>query len=85
MDSLSVRSVQNTVEMSASSSEPVLCNMIHYMPSIESLDPRLKEIYRGTRTPNSPKYGLGYIEQCDVAIPECRFTNPLPKNIKDLL
>jgi hypothetical protein len=80
MDSLSVRSVQNTVEMSASSSEPTICAMIHYMPSIESLDPRLKEIYRGTRTPNSPKYGLGYIEQCDVTIPECRFSNPLPKS-----
>jgi hypothetical protein len=79
MDTFSVRSSTKSVEMSASSSEPIICAMIHYMPSIESLDPRLKEIYKGTRTPNSPKYGLGYIEQCDVTIPECRFTNPLPK------
>jgi hypothetical protein len=30
----------------------------------------------------SPKYGLGYIEQCDTVIPESRFSNPLPKNMK---
>jgi len=77
MDSY-VRSVSNTVETTVSTSESY---MIHYMPSIESLDPRIKEIYRGMRTPNSPKYGLGYIEQCDAVIPECRFTNPLPKNM----
>jgi hypothetical protein len=81
MDSLSARSVQNTIEMSVSTSESLVCAMIHYMPSIESLDPRLKELYRGARTLNSPRYGLGYIEQCDVTIPECRFTNPLPKTI----
>jgi hypothetical protein len=34
------------------------------------------------RTPNSPRYGLGYIEQCDTIIPECRFSNPLPTHIK---
>jgi hypothetical protein len=55
--------------------------MIHYIPSISSLDPRLKACYQGARTPNSSKYGLGYIEQCDVAIPESRFSNPLPKTL----
>jgi hypothetical protein len=65
-----------------STSDHTSCLMIHYMPSIESLDPRIKEIYRGMRTPNSPKYGLGYIEQCDTVIPECRFSNPLPSKYK---
>jgi len=66
MDSLvSLRSINNTKELSTS------CQMIHYMPSIESLDPRIREIYKGMRTPNAPRYGLGYIEQCDTVIPEC--------------
>lgn len=78
---MSIRTVQNTVEMSASTSEPLVCAIIHYMPSIENLVPRLKECYKGYRTPNSLKYGLGYIGQTDVSIPECRFINPLPKNL----
>jgi hypothetical protein len=52
------------------------------MPSIESLDPRIKDIYKGMRPPGTPKYGLGYTEQCDTVIPDCRFTNPLPKDIQ---
>jgi len=79
---MSVRSVDNTVQMSVSTSESTSCQMIHYMPSIASLDPRLKACYQGSRTPNSPKYGLGYIEQCDSVIPECRFFNTLPPNMK---
>jgi len=35
------------------------------MPTIETLDPRLQNIYKGMRPPGTPKYGLGYIEQCD--------------------
>jgi hypothetical protein len=77
----SVRTVNNTMSSSTSSVNMNVCGMIHYMPSIESLDPRLREVYKGTRMPNSPKYGLGYIEQCDVTIPPCRFSNPLPKSI----
>lgn len=78
----SVRSVYNTVQSSVSTSESTSCNMIHYMPSIAILDPRLQDCYKGTRTPNAPKYGLGYVEQCDTVIPECRFSNSLPHNMK---
>ena len=56
--------------------------MIHHMPSIETLDPRLQDVYKGMRPPNTPKYGLGYIEQCDQVIPDCRFNNPLPPSIQ---
>jgi hypothetical protein len=52
------------------------------MPSIAHLDPRLKECYKGARTPKCPPYGLGYIEQCDSVIPKSRFSNNLPKNMK---
>jgi hypothetical protein len=38
---------------------------MHYMPSVASLDPRLKSCYQGASTSNAPKYGLGYIEQCE--------------------
>ena len=34
------------------------------------------------RPPDTPKYGLGYVEQCDTTIPDCRFTNPLPSDIQ---
>lgn len=77
----SVRSVENTTQSATSTSETVSCQMIHYMPSIASLDPRLKSCYYGARTPNTPKYGLGYIEQCDTVIPECRLKNPLPSSM----
>jgi hypothetical protein len=80
--SVVVRSVYNTVESSVSTSESQHCLMIHYMPTIETLDPRLQDIYKGMRPPGTPKYGLGYTEQCDQVIPDCRFTNPLPESIK---
>ena len=80
--SLSVRSVHNTINSSASTSKNSFCFMIHYMPSVESLDPRIKDIYKGMRPHVTPKYGLGYTEQCDIVILDCRFTNPLPKGIQ---
>ena len=80
--SVAVRSVYNTVENSISTSESQHCLMIHYMPTIETLDPRLQDIYKGMRHPGTSKYGLGYTEQCDQVIPDCRFTNPLPESIK---
>jgi hypothetical protein len=55
--------------------------MIHYMPTIETLDPRIQDIYKGMRPPGTPRYGLGYIEQCDKVIRDCRFSNPLPSDI----
>jgi len=71
---MSVRMVENIVQSSVSTSqslnEPASCQMIHYMPSTATLDPRLQDFYKGSRTPNSPTYGLGYIEQCDSVIPE---------------
>ena len=84
MDSSSVcfRFVHNCVESFASTFESELCLMIHYMPTIETLDPRLQDIYKGMRPPRTPKYGLGYIEQCDQVIPDCRFSNPLSENMQ---
>jgi hypothetical protein len=52
--------------------------MIHHMPSIETLDPRLQDVYKGMRPPGSPKYGLGYIEQCDKIIPAADLIIPYP-------
>jgi hypothetical protein len=79
--SVTVRSIYNTLESFVSTSEPQHCFIIHYMPTIETLDPRLQNIYKGMRPPGTPKYGLGYIEQCDQVIPDFRFTNPLPESI----
>jgi hypothetical protein len=39
-------------------------------------------LYKGIRPPRTPKYGLGYIKQCDQFIPDCRFSNTLPKNMQ---
>jgi hypothetical protein len=80
--SVCYRSVDNTVDSTVSTSEPAFCLMIHYMPTIETLYPIIKEIYKGMRPPGTPRYGLGYIEQCDQIIPDCRFSNPLPSDIQ---
>ena len=52
--------------------------MMHLMPSLEEEDPRLTSIYMDMRPTNSPKYGLGYIEQADKLIPDCRFRDLPP-------
>ena len=52
------------------------------MPTIETLDPIIQDIYKGMRPPGTPRYGLGYIEQCDQIIPDCRFSNPLHSDIQ---
>ena len=80
--SVYVHSVNNTIDCIAYTSKPAFCFMIHYMPTIETLDPRLQDIYKGMRPPGTPKYGLGYIEQCDQVIPDCRFFNPLPSDMQ---
>lgn len=77
-----VRTVHKTVDNTVSTSEHDFCLMIHYMPTIETLDPRIQDIYKGMRPPGTPRYGLGYIEQCDKVIPDCRFSNPLPSDIQ---
>jgi hypothetical protein len=60
MDSLvRYRSVNNIVDSTTYTFEPAFCLMIHYMPTIESLDPRLQDIYKGMRPPGTPRYGLG--------------------------
>jgi hypothetical protein len=55
--SVCYRSVNNTVDCTASTSEPAFCLMIHYMPTIETLDPRLQDIYKGMRPPGTPNMG----------------------------
>jgi len=64
--------------------DPITCLMIHHIPSIETLDPKLQDVYKGMRPHGTPKYGLGYIKQCDQVIPNCRFNNPLPPSIQRL-
>jgi hypothetical protein len=71
----------NTVDNSTSTSGSASYDVMHYLPSISDLDPRLQSCYKGARTSKSPKYGLGYVEQCNSAIPPSRFTNPLPSNM----
>ena len=56
--------------------------MIHSIPALETDDPRLKEIFSYCRPPGMPKYGLGYIEQANTVIPDCRFNNPLSADIQ---
>jgi hypothetical protein len=66
-------SINNTFESYVSTYESQHCLIIHYMPTIETLDPRLQDIYKGMRPPGTPRYGLAYIEQCDQVIHDCRF------------
>jgi hypothetical protein len=61
--------------------DPITCLMIHHMPFIETLDPRLQDVYKGMKPPGSPKYGLGYVEQCEKVIPTCIFDNPIPSSL----
>ena len=61
--SVSFRDIQNKEELNTSGSfhsveESTFCLMIHYMPTIESLDPQLQDIYKGMRPPGTPRYGL---------------------------
>jgi hypothetical protein len=76
-----VRSVHNTVNTSVSTSESACHDVMHYLPSISDLDPRLQDCYKGARMAKSPKYGLGYVEQCNSVIPPSRFSNPLPPSM----
>ena len=55
--------------------------MMHLVPTLENEDPRLTAIFTNMRPANSPKYGLGYLEEKDRLIPECRFKD-LPKDCK---
>ena len=85
--SVSFRDIQNTEELNTFGSchsveESTFYIMIHYMPTIESLDPQLQDIYKGMRPPRTPRYGLGYIEQCDQVIPDYLINNLLPPSLQ---
>ena len=56
--------------------------MMHSIPALETDDPHLKQIFSYFRSPRVPKYGLGYIEQANIVIPNYHFNNPLPSDIQ---
>lgn len=54
--------------------------MIHEIVTLEGEDRKLTEMICQMR-PAKPRYGLGYLEQANSLIPECRF-HPVPSDCK---
>lgn len=54
--------------------------MMHLIPSLQDEDPRLTEIFMNMQSPKD-KHGLGYYNQKDFLIPECRFKD-FPEDVK---